>query len=60
LRGSSVWEAVKKKFSCKSAAVIRGPEREEAECPPLEAVVRERLVKTQQAEKRLSKYCGDL
>jgi hypothetical protein len=34
--------------------------REAEESPLLEAVARERLVKTQQAGERLSEYCGDL
>jgi hypothetical protein len=34
--------------------------REAEESPLLEAVAKERLMKTQQAEKRLSERCGDL
>jgi hypothetical protein len=34
--------------------------REAEESPLLKAVARERLMKTQQAEKRLSGCCGDL
>jgi hypothetical protein len=43
------------------AAVTGGPECGKLKnLPLLEAVARERLMKTQQAEKRISGCCGDL
>jgi hypothetical protein len=40
--------------------VKRGPESEAEESPLLEAVARERLIKTQQAGKMLSRFYGNL
>jgi hypothetical protein len=48
---SYVWESVKKRDSWKGAAIQRGLEREAEESPLLEAVTRERLVKTSRLEK---------
>jgi hypothetical protein len=56
---SSVREIVKKRGSWKGAAIQRGLEREVEESVLLEAVTRERLVKTQQAGKD-SVWYGDL
>jgi hypothetical protein len=48
-----------RELSSAQEAVKRGPERETLKNLQLEAVARERLLKTQQAGKRLVGFCGD-
>jgi hypothetical protein len=54
------WELVNWELSSAQEALKLEPKREAEEPPLLEAVARERLVKTQQIGKRLSGCCCDL